>query len=205
MPTPVLVEFTDDELAELTDFGRQRRQYARSIGATSYYGRENEDDERVGILGERAAARVVDSEWSPTIGILSAPDMKAEVETRARRVPGEGLDLPLMQHDKRKINWPFVLTHVIEEGHKVWVMGWIIGRDGMKRRYWRDLARYKPHGICFVPPGDLLDISLLRARLHPNEVAARPSQRPARAAYYANPGDATWRAAWEEAKALGKV
>jgi hypothetical protein len=101
--------------------------------------------------------------WSPTVGLLSEADIVGtKIEVRSRWVPGTGADLGLFHHDKEKADRPFVLVHVMRpEASACFVKGWIFGREGLKRKYWRDLDRYKPHGACFIPPEELRDVTEL--------------------------------------------
>jgi hypothetical protein len=81
---------------------------------------------------------------------------------RTRLIPAANSDLILHQSDKDKAERPFVLAHALKpEGSACFVKGWIYGREGLKRRYWRDLEEYKPHGACFIPPEELRDVAEL--------------------------------------------
>jgi len=82
------------------------------------------------------------------------------VVLRTRLIPAANSDLILLQGDKERADMPFVLAHALKpEGSACFVKGWMYGREGLKRKYWRDLDEYKPHGACFIPPEELRDVA----------------------------------------------
>lgn len=142
----------------------QRQRFAEGAGLRSGDRAHSEIDCHViGAMGEMAVSRLLGVTWRPNVGELHRPDIEAgghPVEVRTRVLGGTGEDLAFIAKDKPNVGSIFVLAHVRYQSprclaHMVDVIGWCYGREGMRRRYWRDLARYRPHGVCFVPRRDL--------------------------------------------------
>ena len=174
------------KMAEVEERAAAVLRDCRSRGARSEYGRHERvvDNHVIGDVGECAAAMALDLPW--TKGGYGASDVGRSVEVRTRLLPGKE-DLILMRSDKPKINKYWVLCHVFLNGtnisNTVHVVGWILGREGMKRHFWYDLQRYKPHGVCFVPPDSLNPIDDLREILSERQAPAAGRSDPVAARF----------------------
>ncbi len=111
----------------------------------------------IGTLAEIAMCRLFGLTWSRE-GFYG-PDSKEEVESRARRVPGQGPDLGINIKDHKKQDRPYVLSHV--DPDKFWsvkIVGWIWAVEAYP--YWKE-SEYYEDGICFVPPERTRDLQSL--------------------------------------------
>lgn len=141
------------------------------------------DNHVIGATGEFAVARALGLPWQHNVGTITAPDIGRNIEVRTRLMPCAG-DLVLTHRDRDKKDRPYVLVHITMDPGvgrpRLWpeayVMGWIFGGDGIRRRFWRETERYKPHGACFVPVKHLQPLGRLMAALTAGETDHGPRE-----------------------------
>ena len=119
----------------------------------STYGADNElggiKRHFAGCLGEKALAKHADKYWNGTIGRVDLPDV-GEWQVRART----RIDYEMVLHPEDKDDEIFVLAHVITASlPRVRLSGWIYGRDGKKKEFWKNLGNDRP--AFFVPHNQL--------------------------------------------------
>ena len=107
------------------------------------------DDHIVGLIGELALAKASNQFWNGSIGNLRAKDV-GRLQVRATTRPGGCLLLHPTDADDDQ-HFLVIVNDAVAD-----IKGFILGRDGKARRYWRD--NDPVHGIraaYFVPQGVL--------------------------------------------------
>jgi hypothetical protein len=105
-----------------------------------------------GACGEKVLAKYLGRYWTGSLGNLQARDVAGyQVRASAR------WDASLILHDGDADEHTFVL--VTGSGPRFCLRGWIVGRDGKQRRWWKDPQGGRPG--YFVPQSALQLMSKL--------------------------------------------
>lgn len=133
----------------------------RARGRDRFEFPDREGRERAGVLGELAAARVLGyaDHWPTVDTFHESSDLPGGEEVRAGRQSWHRL--PVAPEDRRHALSPFVL--VVPAADAWNVVGWIVGREAMQERWWREDV---PHACWLVPQSALRAVDeLLAARV----------------------------------------
>lgn len=106
-----------------------------------------------GAAGEMAVAKWRRSYWSGAIGDLAAADV-AKLQVRTTTHPTGRLVL----HDRDDPEAVYVLARGVAPSFEL--VGWLRGKDGMRKEYWQDPTGKRPAYFvpteALLPMGDLL-------------------------------------------------
>jgi len=117
------------------------------------FGDEHWEPDIVGAIAEYAVAKAFGIFWKPTVGELCVRDV-GPLEVRAS-VAGPCMVL----YPNNPEDAPFVF--VLGGPPVLRIVGWIMGRDGKCREYWRDEPSVRKAGF-FVPQSKLRPLKELR-------------------------------------------
>jgi hypothetical protein len=145
-----VVTFTEEEIVECYIVGGKRQAYNLAHGKTPRWGKNNDMWGRhvVGALGEKALSKATGLEWTgKPLGSNRLPDVGGKYQSRATTYASGPLLLYDWDEDHADLRYYLAIIDCM----KATIIGWMIGRAGMKDR-WRshDDACWK------VPPGILL-------------------------------------------------
>lgn len=145
----VKVELTTTEWLQAMNVGCMRAAKARAGGLTQRWGGRPEWSDAnhiMGATGEAVVAKHFGVFWLGT-GEVGGPDVGG-IQVRANRRPSDSL----MLHESDANGAVFVAVTVVEG--RGWLRGWIHGRDGKRREWWRDpTGQGRP---AFFVPDDAL-------------------------------------------------
>jgi hypothetical protein len=99
-----------------------------------------------GACGELAVAKHLGLYWNGSLGQLKAPDVG---KYQVRTTPADGGRLLL--HGRDPDDAAFILARGFAPRFQL--AGWIMGRDGKRQDWWRELVPGRP---CFVVPNEAL-------------------------------------------------
>lgn len=154
MPELVTITLDASEYYMAMQAGCMRQVQNRRIGRPHYYGAPADRAEQFhinGSVGEACVAKHLGKYWlgKGTFGGSDVEDY--EVRSTSRQ------DGDLILHDSDKDDRPYISVYV-SEGVGV-IRGWLPGKDGKKKEYWRDPAKGRP--AYFVPVAHLRPIGTL--------------------------------------------
>jgi hypothetical protein len=149
------VKLNPSEYLQAMIVGAMRCVQDRKNGCSHTYGAKREDAETYSIrgsVGEAIVAKFLNLFWLG-VGVFRGDDVG---NYQVRATAWRGGDLRL--HDKDEDDKPYISVYVCEgEGL---VFGWIYGRDGKQKKYWKD-----PTGTgrpaYFIPVDELRPMSEL--------------------------------------------
>jgi hypothetical protein len=150
----VTVKLDSSEYYMAMQSGCMRQVQNRSIGRPHYYGAPTDRAEQFhinGSVGEACVAKHLGKYWLGT-GTFGGSDVE-QYEVRSTSRP----DGDLILHDYDKDDRPYISVYV-SEGVGV-IRGWLLGKEGKKKEFWRDPAKGRP--AYFVPTSRLRPIDTL--------------------------------------------
>ena len=150
----VTVRLDSSEYYMAMQAGCMRQVQNRNIGRPHYYKAPTDRAEQFhinGSVGEACVAKHLGKYWLGK-GTFGGSDVE-QYEVRSTSRP----DGDLILHDADKDDRPYISVYV-SEGVGV-IRGWLMGREGKKKEFWRDPAKGRP--AFFVPTNKLRPIEEL--------------------------------------------
>lgn len=131
----------------------QRRIYNMKKQSSHQYGLPPETEitniEFLGCAGEMAVAKAFNLYWDTSLNHHTV-DVGGIIEVRAVNQP----ERRLLLHKKDKPDFPYVLVYSDPRSTSFTLKGWIMGEDGKKQEYLKDLTgQNRP---CYVVPDEIL-------------------------------------------------
>ncbi len=164
----LVVELTEEELAEALDCGKARLAKAKRKKSKDYLGLDSLDSHVMGARGERAFSKFIGEPWVCTLnGYGGAPDVRG---CQIRTVPKTSGDLKVKENDPD--HRPCIL--VVDHAPRFWMRGWLLASEARRLGTIADPGnRGRP--ATFVPPSKLRPMQEL---LHHPKVRAAMNLPP---------------------------
>ena len=161
----MIVNLTPAEMQVAYMVAAQRQIMNVKVGAKDTYGAAQFHNaialNMTGCAAEMAVAKGLNLFWSGSVGNYNASDVGGMVEVRSIVRPTDSLII----HDEDKDGLPYVLCHSIPNTFTFDLKGWIWGKQGKDRKFWRDPQGTNRHAY-FVPQDELFRCEELKEQIH---------------------------------------
>lgn len=151
----VYIELTDQEIFAAAAGGVRRNLSAirdRRTDGTKAQPGDKWGHHVLGAIGEFGVSRLFGVPWDPAVGQID----KIDLEGMEIRTTGYARGKLILQGPNRSSKGDnpkstFFLACLVET--RLWLVGWLVGIDGMQDQYWKEDDR--GHGAWWVPQRDL--------------------------------------------------